>query len=60
MREQGYVLQGIPLGRDNIVTVAKPKTENYRQHKMAVVSEVPQFVKSYSSMLIPVLVSPVR
>ena len=50
MREQGYVLQCIPLGRDNIVTVAKPKLDNYQRQPMAVLSEVPQFVQNFRKL----------
>lgn len=50
MREQGFTLQGIPLGRDNIITVAKPKPENIQRHPMAIATEVPQFVHNFAKL----------
>ena len=50
MREQGFTLQGIPLGRDNVITVAKPKRDNVQRQPLAITSEVPQFVHNFQKL----------
>ena len=50
MREQGFVIQSIPLGRSNIVSVAKPSKDTYIRQKLAVSTELPNFIENYQKL----------
>ena len=43
MRAQGYTLQSIPFGRDNLVTVPKQKTGAFNRRPFSISTEVQEF-----------------
>ena len=43
MRSQGHELQSLPIGRDNVITIAKPKMGLYQRQQLAISDDSNKF-----------------
>ena len=50
MRLQGFELQSIPMGRDNVIAVAKPKLDLYQRQNMAISDDTNRFNSGFRKL----------
>ena len=50
MAEQGHVLQSVPFGRDNIITIAKPRPDTFQRQPLSIQHDTINFNTEYQRL----------
>ena len=50
MYEQGHQLQSVPMGRDNIITIARPKTDQFIRQPLSIQTDTTTFNNQFRSL----------